>query len=174
MNKYCSNLYADNEPITEYGSEIRNNDSVFENNDIKTELNFPIDLSESYLSSDQNNCGIFSKIALSNINSTAIRKQITDFLLQLQHVLETENYFYDGYRTITPLSMNVIEDGSVLIEWAFKDFRIGFSFEENSEESSYYFVTNSKLGEMCNSGLIKSINIEILLHTIILFVSRHT
>lgn len=46
------------------------------------------------------------------------------------------------------------EDGSMLIEWIFDDFRIGFSIEPTSDKSSWYVVSNSRLGEISACGYI--------------------
>lgn len=43
---------------------------------------------------------------------------------------------------IPPLSFHWSkEDHSLLIEWIFQDFRIGFNFEPDDNQSSWYFVT---------------------------------
>jgi hypothetical protein len=55
------------------------------------------------------------------------------------------------------------EDGSVLIEWIFADFRIGFTIECNPEESGWYLVSNKKLGEISASGYILNIDIDKLI-----------
>ena len=47
-----------------------------------------------------------------------------------------------------------VQDGSMLIEWIFDDFRVGFSIEPASDESSWYLVSNSKLGEISASGYV--------------------
>ena len=39
-----------------------------------------------------------------------------------------------------------VQDGSILIEWIFGDFRVGFSIEPIPAESSWYLVSNAKLG----------------------------
>ena len=41
-----------------------------------------------------------------------------------------------------------VQDGSILIEWIFDDFRIGFSIEPIPDESSWYLVSNAKLGDI--------------------------
>lgn len=53
-----------------------------------------------------------------------------------------------------------VDDGSVLIEWIFTDFRIGFNIEPNPEDSSWYLVSNKKLGEIGASGYISSAEME--------------
>ena len=41
-----------------------------------------------------------------------------------------------------------VQDGSILIEWVFDDFRVGFSIEPIPFESSWYLVSNEKLGDI--------------------------
>ena len=41
-----------------------------------------------------------------------------------------------------------VQDGSILIEWIFDDFRVGFSIEPIPSESSWYLVSNAKLGDI--------------------------
>jgi len=43
---------------------------------------------------------------------------------------------------LPPLRAFNVDDGSVLIEWIFGDFRIGFGIEPNSEDSGWYLVSN--------------------------------
>ena len=47
-----------------------------------------------------------------------------------------------------------VQDGSILIEWIFDDFRVGFSIEPIPTESSWYLVSNAKLGDIGESGNI--------------------
>ncbi len=54
-----------------------------------------------------------------------------------------------------------VDDGSVLLEWIFTDFRIGFNIEPNPEESSWYLVSNKKLGEVGASGFMPRTEIEV-------------
>lgn len=47
-----------------------------------------------------------------------------------------------------------VQDGSILIEWIFDNFRVGFSIEPILSESSWYLVSNAKLGDIGVSGYI--------------------
>jgi hypothetical protein len=46
------------------------------------------------------------------------------------------------------------DDECMIIEWIFKDFRYGFIMDKNIEESSFYFVSNRKYGEISASALL--------------------
>jgi len=67
-----------------------------------------------------------------------------------------------------------VDDGSVLIEWIFDDFRIGFSIESEPKESSWYLVSNTNSGEMAASGYISRVDIKTLALWLINFVIYHS
>lgn len=54
-----------------------------------------------------------------------------------------------------------VEDGSLLIEWIFDDFRIGFGVEPIPSESSWYLVSNARLGDINQAGDIPQNELEI-------------
>lgn len=66
-----------------------------------------------------------------------------------------------GY--LSPLNAYNVDDGSLLIEWVFRDFRIGFSYEPNPNESGWYLITNRTLGEISASGYLSNDNYESLI-----------
>ena len=65
---------------------------------------------------------------------------------------------------------------SCIIEWNFKTFRIGFSFEENEIESSYYLVeSNIENGEFVSySKLLKDTSFYVLIDKILSYVISNT
>ena len=75
---------------------------------------------------------------------------------------------------LPPLHVVIADDGSILIEWIFTDFRIAFSIETNLSESSWFLVTNKKLEEIAKSGYISSDNLEGLIDEIVHFVIENT
>jgi hypothetical protein len=60
---------------------------------------------------------------------------------------------------LPPLRTFRPEDGSVLMEWIFPDFRIGFSIDPVEEDSSWYLVSNSKLGNIMRDGYLSDVDI---------------
>lgn len=71
---------------------------------------------------------------------------------------------------LPPLQAFNVDDGSILIEWIFSDFRIGFSIEPNSEDSGWYLVSNERLGEISAFGFTSSIDNNILVSWLLGFV----
>ena len=53
-----------------------------------------------------------------------------------------------------------VEDGSLLIEWIVDDFRIGFGVEPIPSESSWYLVSNARLGDINLAGDIPKNELE--------------
>ena len=68
-----------------------------------------------------------------------------------------------------------VQDGSLLIEWIFDDFRVGFSIEPIPSDSSWYLVSNEKLGDISVAGHISQHESEtqILMLTLLNFVILH-
>ena len=69
-----------------------------------------------------------------------------------------------------------VQDGSILIEWIFDDFRLGFSIEPVPTESSWYLVSNAKLGYIGRSGDISQDESETqnLMLELLTFVISHS
>jgi hypothetical protein len=62
------------------------------------------------------------------------------------------------------------DDGSLLLEWSFNDYRIGFSIEPNAEESSWFLVANESLGEISASGFITQNDLKPLILWLLNFI----
>ncbi|MHB8336514.1 MAG: hypothetical protein ACYDEE_03760 [Ignavibacteriaceae bacterium] len=89
---------------------------------------------------------------IENISNLNVKKQAIEFLFKFQNILLTIKDRINFSGSLPPLTIEVGDDGSVLIEWIFKDFRMGFAFEENEQESSWYFLSNQKFGNIDISG----------------------
>lgn len=64
---------------------------------------------------------------------------------------------------IPPLNVEKGEDGSLLFQWIFPNFRIGFTTEVDSDESGWYLVSNENMGNISTYGNFKDRNQEIIL-----------
>ncbi|NQU35619.1 MAG: hypothetical protein HQ521_20525 [Bacteroidetes bacterium] len=65
------------------------------------------------------------------------------------------------------------DDESLLVEWIFSDFRIGFTLETNDLESGWYLVSNSNLGSINVSGDINKVALGGLVLWLFLFALDH-
>jgi hypothetical protein len=60
------------------------------------------------------------------------------------------------------------EDDSLLIEWNFEGFRIGFNIEPDPNENSWYLISNT-LGKVNASGYLPDSDIESIVSWLIIF-----
>ena len=110
-----------------------------------------------------------------NIEKETIKKQIIKFFNVFKdyyyNILKQENI----ENILSKLHLSCDTD-SCIIEWNFKTFRIGFSFEENEIESSYYLVeSNIENGEFVSySKLLKDTSFYVLIDKILSYVISNT
>jgi hypothetical protein len=64
---------------------------------------------------------------------------------------------------LPPLRLSALEDSSYLLEWTFKDRRLGFSFEPDPKDSGWYYVYSKGSSELYESGTMDQLEIERLI-----------
>ena len=67
-----------------------------------------------------------------------------------------------------------VDDGSLLLEWVFGGFRVGFSVERDLSESSWHLVSDSNLGDIAASGFISQERISSTIVWLLTFVVLHS
>jgi hypothetical protein len=91
-------------------------------------------------------------------------------LLQtIQEIIDSLEQVGVGLGFLPPLQAFNVDDGSVLIEWIFKDFRMGFTVEPNPEDSGWYLVSNRNLGEIGASGYTSNVDTKKLILWLLIF-----
>jgi hypothetical protein len=103
-----------------------------------------------------------------------LNKAVIAFLLKFQELLVFIKNSSDISNNLPPLQINSVEDEAIIIEWIFKDFRIGFDFEKGKMEINWYLVTNKNVEEHSSSGSVTYENSEQLLKQLIFFVLSNT
>ena len=81
-------------------------------------------------------------------------------------VLNEKTTPYDAL-ALPPLSVSLPDERELLVEWNFGHFTIGFSFEINAEESSWYIVHDRTVHKMTGWGYLRSQTIPSLVNTIL-------
>lgn len=76
------------------------------------------------------------------------------FLFLLQETVSSLHQLNFDLSFVQPIRAFVSEDNTILLEWIFKNYRIGFSIEENSNDSGWYLVSKRELGEISASGYL--------------------
>jgi len=93
---------------------------------------------------------------VSKIEDPCVAKQVERLLFVIHKLIEAVRQVRADLRDIPPLHAYQSEDSSVLVEWVFPDFRIGFNIESNQEDSGWHLVSNKRLGEVTASGQLTS------------------
>lgn len=86
---------------------------------------------------------------------TTTRASIQDILKQLARIVP-----YILALTLPRLRLAVLEDSSYLLEWTFKDRRLGFLFERDPKDSGWYYVYSSGSSERYESGTMDQLDMS--------------
>lgn len=129
-----------------------------------------------YLRTLPSDFDIFREVSLSidAIPDEYVRKMTSHFIFLFQRIIMNNRSNIESLGSLPPLKFRPLnEDSSVLIEWIFPDFRIGFSIEKEEKESSWYLVSNQKLDEFSSSGQLNMSDVEPLIYSLINFVRNN-
>lgn len=99
-----------------------------------------------------------------------VAKEAEKILSIFQEIFLMFRQFELDLTYLPPLRAFNGDDDSILIEWIFRDFRIGFTIEPDLEESGWYLVSNKNLGEISASGYTSNIDIKRLVLWLFNFV----
>lgn len=107
---------------------------------------------------------------LNTSNNKEVINEARKLLNEIQNLITIFKYYDFDICALPKLNSFFDEDGSFLIEWIFSNFRIGFNIESKIVDSSWYIVSDSKLGDINAYGLLSSGQNEKLLTWIINFI----
>jgi len=103
------------------------------------------------------------------IENAEVAKQVERLLSFIDNIVNIAEQEKVDLSHIPSLHAYVEDDGSVLLEWVFPNFRIGFNIESNPDNSGWHLASNKKLGDMTASGQLANMGeITILLLDFIL------
>jgi len=85
------------------------------------------------------------------IKNPSVVEQAGKILATIQRMVLRVRQERSDLTDIPPVCAHLSEDGSVLLEWIFSDFRIGFNVEPNPDESGWHLISNKRLGEIAVS-----------------------
>lgn len=95
---------------------------------------------------------------VSQVEDPAVARQVESLLSTIHSILERVQEEKGDLSHIPPIHAYVADDGSVLIEWIFPDFRVGFNIEPNPADSGWHLVSNKNLEEKTESGQLTSMS----------------
>jgi hypothetical protein len=92
-----------------------------------------------------------------------VARRARELLSTIQETIAPFGQLRAGLERFPPLWASNVDDGSVLIEWIFSDFRIAFSIEPDAKESSWYLVSNENLGGVRALGYTSDVDMRMLI-----------
>ncbi len=129
----------------------------------------------------------YSKILPSNIdilknltnqipisNNINLNNTLVDFLNCFQDIIVLINSNQEISNNLPPLHFSTIDEDAVFVEWIFPYFRIGFSIENQVENSNWFLVTNKQFQEKAESGLFNPSQPIEILSRLITFALNYT
>ena len=182
LNDYC---FQQNENFNDATSSSHKpcSDSEYDSIDlekISTEYivtSGPHDSTIDYFQTFSYNYNIFRKLSpMPSFDSVSkeVRFHLSSFLSAFHRVFILNRISIEQAGYLPPLKLKFNDDGSVLIEWIFRDYRVGFSIEPILDESSWYLVSNKNLEELSSSGDLKAKEFESIISSLLPFVLMNT
>lgn len=107
---------------------------------------------------------------LPHIKDHEIQESCEHLLTTIQEVLT--HFQQRGFDLLDLPQLRALlpSDGSVLLEWKFDDYRIGFTIEGNSEDSGWYLVSSRRLGDVTASGSLDQVHSRTIISWLFNFV----
>lgn len=108
-------------------------------------------LAAASLSSEGPNPTQAAKEVISRIKNETVRKQAQKIISAIDNTLHMIHQERPDITRIPILYTHPIEDEAVLIEWIFRDFRIGFNVEPDPKDTGWHIVSGENLDDFAMS-----------------------
>jgi len=119
------------------------------------------------------------------ISSSHITEEASGFLKTIQNnrqaalageilaTIQSEIIRQRPQQTLPPIAAFQGENGALLLEWIFDNFRIGINLENEENESGWYLASKPSMGGIVASGLLSGIDRQGLIAWLVFFaISR--
>ena len=134
-------------------------DSNFDLKDLTTSIE---EQADTFRLRGESNLTRQARDTISQIQNPNVAEQLDKLLSIIDKIFYVAQQGKIDLSYIPSLNAHVDEDGSVLVEWIFPDFRTGFNIEPNPDDSGWHLVSNKALNEYTASGQLADMN-EIIL-----------
>ncbi|MCJ7506103.1 hypothetical protein MUP05_06505 [Candidatus Bathyarchaeota archaeon] len=102
------------------------------------------------------------------IKDSSVAKQLDELLSTISRYVSAAQEARGSLTHIPELHAYVLEDGSVILEWIFPDFRVGFNIEPNPADSGWQWVSGKRLDTGTASGRLDMGKVPSLLNDFVL------
>ena len=99
-----------------------------------------------------------AKAIIPQVQNTIVAEQLDKLLLTISTMIKLAQERCPNIGNIPSLIAHIDEDGAVLVEWVFPDFRVGFNLELNPSDSGWHLVSNKKFNEITISEQLKNMD----------------
>jgi hypothetical protein len=100
---------------------------------------------------------------------TLDNKQAVRLATSILDLIEDQLPNYN-YTTLPPIHAAELDNGGIIIEWIFEDFRMGFNIEMNIDKSGYFLVSKESAGEIRSSGYLKGLKLETIIQSLLTLI----
>ncbi len=143
-----------------------------------TETTASIETERRFHASLPQNLYIFDEVEASEkyIEDENISLYVAIFIKTFKYIIAQYNRDMKIDNKLPKLKLRIMDDGGVLIHWNYKSLRIGFAFEKNLEDSSYYIVADNQItgSYFTKSSFLDMNNIESIIKELLEFVLENT
>lgn len=131
-----------------------------------------IEPSKKYYNPISQGMNIFGNVigGIIHIKNDIVRQKLILFVNEFTAVLER----IQRISNLFPPLVFMEDEDSVFLEWVFKDFRIGFTFCENEDESMWFMISNRNLEELSISGDLRISDYYAIIIKVLGFVVENT
>ncbi len=111
---------------------------------------------------------------VNDIENATMVGDANTLLASIQKTLSTFRQLQFDLGYIPQLQAHLLEDTSILFEWIFDDYRIGFNIDPNPRESGWFMLSNNNLGSINAYGLISGIDLDNQILWLLNFIISHS
>lgn len=107
---------------------------------------------------------------LKSAQNQEVAKEAKKVLLLIKETVSTFQQFSFDLTLLPSIHAFENEDGAILLEWIFKNYRIGFGVEVDPNDSGWFLVTKRDLGEISASGYTANTDMRKTIHWLLNFI----
>lgn len=98
------------------------------------------------------------------------KSEVRDRARNFAQIIFSELMKFPDLDLLHPFHISSMDDDSIIIEWVYDDFRLGFYFDVKVDESSWFLVSKESSGGVNASGYLDQNDKSILVNWLISFV----
>lgn len=111
-----------------------------------------------------------ARALITKINDKRVAETVTELIATIERTASALKVAGRDISPLPPIRASILDDGSVILEWATQEFRLGFNIEHDPSESGFFLATSKRLGEKGMYSRLAGISEESLVPLVVQFV----